>query len=499
MNIGNTQLMAMISFFMFVCMANCDAMRNSSRITYGNNGYDTTNRRGNTSLHSDKKSEKKNQYENYPFLRSSTKIDSTRVAGIRIKDQEIIYLSYDKTFYKEQLRQNEKFSDITFFQKFSHLMSVEFNNIILDEETLNNLQKFIPHNIKNLVFDGCQIEKGSEWRIAEIYKKMTQLTSLNIKQIKMDVQYVSAITESISALSELNSMVMAFGEMHSDSFNHLASVVGRSGNLKTLSLTFDKIVGDEQSGYKKLLEVLSKAPQVTTLELSIIHIPEVYVQPLINKIRQLKSLKNLRLFFGNMSKYEDVRRFESGRLLATSLKELNSLVNLNISSMQLPGDVMQVIVQSIADLKNLEYLNISDNTINKECGKDLSKSLKHLEHLKTFIARGCSIDSNTFSDLSRAISALPIAILSVGNNQIQEGIKNIPIKSMEELKFIDLANNGIQFNSLMSFLNMIIDHPKLMIIDVNNNNSEEKNITEERDAIEKFKMDNGIKTGIFGW
>jgi Ran GTPase-activating protein (RanGAP) involved in mRNA processing and transport len=178
--------------------------------------------------------------------------------------------------------------------------------------------------------------------------------------------------------------------------------------------------------------------------------------------------------------------------------------------MKLPMDVMQLVAQSIQDLKKLEYLNLSGNTIDKECGTILADSLKELELLKTFIMRDCEIDSDTFSEIAKSLSSLPIVNLCIGNNHIKDNIKSIPVKNMPELRFVDLANNELTFDMLVSFLSDTIGHEKLQVIDCKNNrqiyettDSEgtkvdtPTEVNAKRDKIEEWKLKNKSKIAVF--
>jgi Ran GTPase-activating protein (RanGAP) involved in mRNA processing and transport len=452
-----------------------------------------------------KENNENDKFENYPFKKEKSKIENEKIAGIRIKGKNISYLGYEKNFYSEAFKDDESFSDINFFKKFPKLLSIEFNGIQLTNKSLKNIQKFLQQDIKNIVFDSCEYEPNGEELVADIIKKREgSLTSVNVKQLKFTHEETEKITSVISSLSNLDSFKVSFGEITDSSIQHISSAIKHSEKLKTLSIAYDKLSGGkEESSYEKLLDNISELHKLDTLEISILNIPEKCAEEIFTKIEQLHTLENLRLFFGNLIVGNDVKLFENAELLADSLKSLGNLKSLNLSSMKLPSDVMQVLAQSIAHLKNLEVLNISGNVIDKATAEILGNSFKELDGLKVLVIRECEIDSTSFSELAKSMASLPLVTISAGNNLIKEGLKNLPVKSMTDLKFIDFANNGITFETLMSFLSDVASHPSLRVIDVKNNKElhgeTPEDTSSKRDQLEKFKLDNKMDVAIFGF
>lgn len=440
--------------------------------------------------------------ENAPFVQTKTKIQDEKVAGIRIKGKHIIYLSYNNTFYLETLNDKEDFSSVNFFKRFKKLLSVEFNSLILSNDALKNIQKFLQNDIMNIVIDSCELEENGEKLVADIIEKRKNLRSITVKLIKSTVEDVKVITSAMSNFEKLYHIVIAFREISEDSCFHLASLVEKCKNLKTLSITSGKVI-DGENGFASLINTVSELSNLTTLEISFLFISEQSSKLLFSKIGSLKTLVNFKLLLGNLSDQKEIVLFENGEILKNSLANFVKLKNLNISGMKLPNDVMQLIAQSISYMPELESLNISNNSVDKECCAILAESFKKTDNLQFLIMRNCSIDSTAFPEIARSISTLPMMTICVGNNKLKDSIKSLQIKSMAELRFLDIANNGITFDLFMDFLKEIVGHSNLKMLDIKNNAEMYENdninaIITKRDKIEKFKMDNNIDTAIFG-
>ncbi len=456
------------------------------------------------SVKTEQKTEKENEeFDNFPFLKSQSPIEKDKVAGIRIKGSSIVLLGYEKTFSIETLKTEEDFSNINFFRQYPRLFSVEINGITLSNQALENFQKFLPRNLKNFIIDSCVLEKDGAELVADIIRKHNSLKAVTVKLIKSTPEEASRITAAISELSDLDYLSVAFGEIKQMSCEHIASAIEDSNKLSNLFIAWDKVIDKEEVSYKRLSKAISELHQLNLFYISILSISEKCTEVIIKSITKITTLTSLKLYFGNLSLQNHVKLFETAEVFGDAIKHLTQLKSLNISSMLLPKDAIQVVAQSISALKKLEYLNLSGNIINKESAAIFSDSFKELDYLKTFIIRDCQIDSQTFSELARSLSSLPITTFCAGNNQIKDGIKNLPIKAMADLRFVDFANNDVTFDTIIELLPETIDHEALQVLDFKNNKTlhdadNNGDIESKRDKIEDWKLRNKSKIAIFG-
>ena len=449
------------------------------------------------------KTEKSDEFENFPFIRSQSPIEKDKVAGMRIKDNNIVLLGYSREFSTMHLAEGEDFSDPNFFRQYPKLFSVELNGITLSDQALENLQKFLPRDLKNLIIDSCDLEADGAELVADIIKKHADsIKAITIKHIKSSTEDASKIASAISELSGLDFLSVAFREIDIDSCDHIALAIEHSEALRTLSLSWGKVT-NEQQAYQKLAEEISKLRRLNSFEFSILSMSDECTKSIIDAISHLRELTNLRLYIGSLSTLNHIRLFEIAESFGDAIKHLTELKILNLSNMLLPKDPMQVIAQSLSSFKKLENLNLSGNTIDKETATLLSESFKELDNLKTLIIRNCRIDSQTFSELAKNLSNLPITTFSAGNNEIKDSIKSLPIRSMQDLQFIDFANNDVTFEALMNLLPDTIAHEKLRVIDLKNNRTLHEtdnngDINSKRDIVEKWKLRNNSNIAIFG-
>lgn len=476
---------------------------NNGSSNSGNKGGSYTNNNWQPAK-SNQKTEKENEeFDNFPFLKSQSPIEKDKVAGIRIKGNNIVLLGYEKTFSIETLKSEEDFSNINFFRQYPRLFSVEINGITLSNQALENLQKFLPRDLKNFIVDSCILEKDGAELVADIIRKHNSLKAVTVKLIKSTPEEASKITVAISTLSDLDYLSVAFGEINQDSCDHITTTIKNSSKLKNLFIAWNKVIDKEEASYNQLSETISELKQMNSLDISILSISEKCTEAIIKSIAKITTLTSLKLYFGNLSLQNHVKLFETAEVLGDAIKHLTELKSLNISSMLLPKDAMQVVAQSISALKKLEYLNLSGNIIDKESSAIFSDSFKELDYLKTLIIRDCQIDSQTFSELARSLSSLPITTFCAGNNQIKDGVKNLPIKAMLDLRFVDFANNDVTFDTIMELLPETIDHEKIQVLDFKNNKALHEadnngDIDSKRDKIEDWKLRNKSKIAIFG-
>ncbi|MDR2268180.1 MAG: hypothetical protein LBD81_01860 [Holosporaceae bacterium] len=457
--------------------------------------------------------------QNYPFVESKSKIADNEVAALRISGNKCTFFGYEKNYYEEPFAQDESFSNQNFFKKFPKLISVDFSEIELTKDRLENIQKFLPKNLQCLGIDCCKIGDNELTElIADIIKKRSVLQHLAIMLPEISRDGAESVVSAMASLSSLQSLNLVFDEISQKSCADISRLIEVSTQLGTLSIAWSKVIDDDDdndSPYKDIGKNIGKLKNLKRLEISIMSVDGKGCSFLFNGIKNLEKLTRLKLFFGNISVFNGIKLFERSEELMDALSNKRELTSLDLSYMSLPKDAMQVIAQSIASLGSLKCLDISGNPIDNESADILTESLKNVPMLEVLIMNKCSLTEQTFSTICTSLAESPLKILHLGNNDIKGGIRSTPLKMMDFIQTIDFSYNNIPIDASIDFIKSIADNPNLQAVNFDGNaitetaNENKKTSDEDkdkiikeriiiRDRIENFKRKNRIYTAIFG-
>ena len=176
------------------------------------------------------------EFENYPFKKAQGSLPADQVCGMRIKNGKIILLGYDHTFGEEQMKDGEDFSDPNFFKKYPKLMSVEMSAVQLTDEALENLQTYLPSNLKMLIIDSCAIGKKNYPVLADIIEKHNSLVSVRIRQYSATPEQAGTIVDSLMHLENLRCLGLGLGQVDEKTVGMIGNCIHKSKDtLKDLS------------------------------------------------------------------------------------------------------------------------------------------------------------------------------------------------------------------------------------------------------------------------
>jgi hypothetical protein len=457
--------------------------------------------------------------KNRPFIESKTKIRNEDVAGLIIREKNIVYLSYDKHCYSEPLIETNTFSDINSFKKYVKLISVDLSGVELTKERIENIQKFLPKDLSCLSINCCNVSQDLLELIADIFRKRNDIKHITLRLPSVGVYGSDILLASLAGFSELVSLNITLKTISKKSCNILAKVITSSEKtLQNLSLCCSQIADSDQKDggddeddeeeaakpeevtLREISAAIEKLQKLKRLEISIISAVSKDCSLACSAIKNLTDLISLKIFFGNLSLLNDVKLFERSEELGESLANMHKLIFLDLSCMNLPKDAMQVLVQQLAHLKKLRHLDLSGNQIDSECAEILVESIGAMEFLETLALNKCSLSEQTFPILCKSLGASAIKILYAGSNDLKGSIKGLPIKTMDKLRIVDFSSCGVSPVDAITFIRGIIEAPWLqMVIFANNDpldalSDEEKKIF--RNEIEDIKRENRFFTAI---
>lgn len=374
---------------------------------------------------------------------------------------------------------------------------MEFCDTKISTKELENIRDFLTSSqVKVLSFDSCIIAEEDAPIIAETIGRQESLMALTMKFIRtekkrkgrkeLDIVSISpeawqSITKAISEKKNLIQLNIACGDITAKSCNHITETIKNSKGLGSLLLCWNEVLGnDAEKANENLTNALSQLESLSKLCISILEMPEAYIDSMFKSIEPLKQLTELTLFIGNLRDCRNI--YDLSASLATALKGLTKLTSLQIQNMELSSNAMQAIAESMVDMKELTYVDISNNEVKKEAADLLQEALKNAEKLKVLIARNCHMAA--LEGLSSIISDGELEIICLGGNQLGKEIEKI--KLPESAVYIDFTGNNAPPESIVNFLKNALTNKKLRAVDLRNNS----NLTEEqRDEIERLQAD----------
>jgi Ran GTPase-activating protein (RanGAP) involved in mRNA processing and transport len=405
----------------------------------------------------------------YPFTKASQAIAPETVVGLRIKKGKVFQLASDKTYFLETLPEDFD-SDLNFFKKFTKLISVEFSGISLTEEMLENLQKFLPKELKSLSVHSCHMEKQDYELLADIYRKRPDLASISLVDPSLTGEESTIILKVLEDRANIEFLNIIVEELNKDGIEHLANLLSNSAKvLRELSLGCDKVADDsEGKSFETIFKAASLAKGLTKLELSFISMFESDFAHIAESVCNFTKLISLKMYIKGLRKHNHISLFENMEKFQESLSKLTKLEVFDISSMFLPSDIIRLISQSIESMRNLKTLNVSGNTLDEKSAESLSKAIAET-HLITLMASNCGMDSAAFSALCKSLQSTSLEQIYVGGNQIKDGAKNLPIANMKELRVVDFSQNDMSYDDAMAFIELTKGHPNLYIVSFKDN------------------------------
>jgi hypothetical protein len=420
----------------------------------------------------------------FPFQKSQSKMPDDDVAGLFVKGKKIAFLGYDNTYFAEELPDGFSFSEMKFFSPYSKLISFKISNMALTKDVLENLQKFLPIDIKDVALIDCPTEKENIELINDIFKKHKQLTSITIEMLKSEKEDSTTALSAFAEHSNMTHVGVAFDEISAEACEKLAKLMENSSKtIEDISLAWNGVEQPDKS-YQTLIESMEKAEKLKKLDLCIASISETDLKNLVTLIGKLKKLTDLRLFFGNLSEHDTIKLFESMEEFRDSLKELKVLENLNVSLNHLSGHGMQVLMQAISSMPKIRSLNISGNEMDEQSAEILSEGIKGNDSLETLIANECEINDKIFISLCQSWQNAMLKHLYFSGNKIEKEAKALPVSTMHDLVFVDFSLNDMDYDSVTLFAEATKNHPTLRIVNFRDNSG-----IKTMDSIEKGKRD----------
>lgn len=242
----------------------------------------------------------------------------------------------------------------------------------------------------------------------------------NLKSLTLRNNLISSISD-FEGLAENNNNNLTYLDLYDNRITHISSKIQKLTNLTFLDLSFNKI------------------PNINNLN-KLVNLKELYlIENGITKIKNLEDLKNLEILElgGNdLHHLENIEKLSNLKELWLGKNKLQDIVlpqlnNLKILS--LPSNKMTEIPKSIKNLPNLKELYLSGNKIKKieNLGSlveleilDLNyNQIAHVENLSSLVALtdvwlSYNQIDDTFQELEKAISMLPLETIYLENNPI---------------------------------------------------------------------------------
>lgn len=445
----------------------------------------------------------------YPFHKMQS-IDAEDTSGIIAIGNKIILLgtNYGWAESSEGTKNGDgefDFSDLNFFKKYPNLINIEIRDKQLTLEMLENLQKFMPRELVGLIFNKCYADKESANLFEDMIRKRDTLKSISFIYPDCPQEITDAVVNAVASCQNLQHLNLNFGHISQENCKNIAKAIKDSAkSLRGLSIGFEEIDSDDNgSGLMEIGEAIKAATDLEQLSITILDLPEAYSKEFFACIPQLKYLKDLKLYFGNLTSYNNVIAFECIELLLSILEYSSTLEHFDISGMQLPDKTMQLIAQTIAKFTNLSTLNLSQNTIGEDAARELSNSFKNLEYLQNLFMNFCELTPSTFGTLCQGFAAgSDIQTLWLRGNAIGNGARNLPFSNLPKLNCVDFSKNEIVYDDAKGTIEAAKGHPTLRIMNFSDNKEIDERSTAQKtidhDNLVTWKVKNNCHIEVLG-
>jgi Leucine-rich repeat (LRR) protein len=395
---------------------------------------------------------------------------------------------------------------MNFFRQYPKLMSIELNGIELTPTILENLQKFVPQEIKSIIMRNCIIAKDEHYDlVADFIGKHANLESITLVFPDLCCEESNKLFSALQGHKNLKFLNLVVAEISDESVGHLKEMLtGSAETLEGLSLGVGKITGkEEEPSYEHIADAVGQLKKIESLELAFMSLPEAAFAHVAECLKELKTLKTLRLFFGDTSSHNHIKLFEHTETLQKSLEILENLEVFDVSANDLPEESIQLIAMAIKGMKKLKTLNISGNPISAKSAAVLAESFKENVSVATLIANNCSMDDSAMSALlGKGESVASLQYLYLRDNTVKDGIKSLPVSVMTDLKVIDLSGNQIDYDGVIAFVDSVAEHPNLQAINFKNNtginNADDEEKSRRHDELEKKRIEKKVRVAFFG-
>lgn len=422
----------------------------------------------------------------YPFTKSQGRMDNKEVVGIRISGKKIVLLGENKNYFEEQ-GQNQDLSEFDFFSKYPKLLSVDISDMNLTRDVLKDLRRYLPKTIKSLIINSCTIANEDFEEFTDIIIKRKQLESLTVINTNMAQAESTKLVAAVGDLEVIKYLNLTLGEIGAGGCDVLKEVLLKSKNaLEGLNLGFMRI--DDNESYNELLASLGELKNLKKLEYSVIESTENQVERFISSLAKLTKLTDLKIYFDDFNSHDGVAAYNNAESLNEAMKKLKDLESLDISNMNLPDSVLQVISRSLGELTKLKTLNVSGNPINAKTAKVLSESLKSMDGLNALIANNCEINDEAFSSLCGGLQNSSLQYACFNGNDIVSSAKSLPISQMKSLIAIDFTRNKIKLSDVIGFMETIPEGSKLEIVNWEGNDFKGISESERTEGMNKLKI-----------
>jgi Ran GTPase-activating protein (RanGAP) involved in mRNA processing and transport len=442
----------------------------------------------------------------FPFEKSTTDILPGKVAGILVKSSKIILLGDDYVYSEKPSKEDEDFSDMNFFRQYPKLVSIELNGLMLTPAMLENLQKFAQQEIKSVIIRNCTVAKDENYDlVADFFGKHTQLESVTVTFPDLVGEGSTKLVSAFQGHKNLKFMNLLLGEISDEAVGHLAEVLtGNAETLQGVSLGIGKITGKEEESYEHIADAINKLEKLESLELAFMSLPEAAFAHVAQCIKDHKLLKTLRLFFGDTSDHNHIKLFEHTEDLQKSLESLENLEILDVSANDFPQESIQLIAMSLKKMKKLKTLNVSGNPIDAKSAAVFAESFGEVSSsLTTLIANSCSMDDTVIAALlGKAENVASLQYLYLRGNSIKDGMKNLAVSVMSDLKVIDISGNEIGYDGVLDFVDKVADHKNLQAVNFKNNiginDADDEEKSRKHDELEKKRIEKKVRVAFFG-
>ncbi|XP_068108870.1 NACHT, LRR and PYD domains-containing protein 3-like isoform X1 [Hyperolius riggenbachi] len=362
-------------------------------------------------------------------------------------------------------------SVVSYILKYCKKTEVNLDRCYMQDE---GLRKLLPalNNIRDLSLPSNYLRSSICPHLASCIRNNQTLTKLDLHSNELGGDEFSVLMEALTT-SQIEELDLKYNDLPSSCCPHLASWIRNNQTLRKLHLGGNNLGGDE---FSVLMEALPTS-RIEELDLEYNGLRSSCCPHLASGIRNHQTLRKLSLSYNKLGgdEFSDLMealptsRIEELLLrdndlpssccphLASGIRDNQTLRKLNLSYNKLGGDEFSDLMAALPTSR-IEELDLQNNNLPSSCCPHLASGIRNNQTLRKLHLYDNNLGGDEFSDLMAALPTSQIEELHLQNNNLPSSCcphLASGIRNNQTLRKLHLSANrlgGDEFSVLMAAL-----------------------------------------------
>ena len=284
--------------------------------------------------------------------------------------------------------------------------------------------------------DSCMTADVAD-EFASAITSNTFLEDLRLKGNNLTTRGMITIAKSLRSISTLKVLNIRDNQVTEEAADALSLAISNNTEIEHLWLSNNNL----QAGVLKVVNALEALPKLKALDIDNNHIPEGVYDALATFLQCSSIIRNLRTLYLDSG---DLRL--SGVKIAEALLHLTSLRILDVSGVNMTGEMADKLAVAIPNMSLLQQLWLKNNNLGTDKVITIARSLSALTTILQLSLTGNQITEEAADAIVSAICTNDrLEKLYLSDNDLRAGVLTIvnSLKNVLTLKVLYLDNNSI--------------------------------------------------------